>query len=69
MRNPEGVHGIAYTGDIYHPYFNSAFSAYNAQATSPPSIVLDDVGVAFLSANGATGAIHHDTLFFHLGCP
>ena len=37
--------------------------------TSPPSIVLDDVGVAFLSANGATGAIHHDTLFFHLGCP
>lgn len=68
VRNPDGVHGIAYTGDIYHPHFNSAYSAYNAQASNPPSIVLDDVVVARLSTTGATGSIHPDTLFFHLGC-
>ena len=68
-RNLEGAYGLAYTGDIYHPNFNSRYSAYNALATFPPAIVLDDVIVAFLSANGATGSIHPDTLLFHLGCP
>ena len=68
VHNPEGVYGIAYTGDIYHPNFNCQDSAYNNQAIQPPSIILNDVRVASLSTNGAVGSIHPDTLFFYLGC-
>ena len=69
VRNPNGEFGIGFVADRNHPFFNSKYSAYSAKATSPPAIVVDDVVVGFLSVrDDLTGAVHPDTLFFHLGC-
>ena len=71
IRNKEGLHGRPEGGSLFEPYYNSEFSAYNANATKPPMIVFGPGNqVGWLTANVSqfgNFAIDPDTLLFHLG--
>ena len=71
IRNKEGLHGRPEGGSLFEPYYNSEFSAYNANATNPPMIVFGPGNqVGWLTANVSqfgNFAIDPDTLLFHLG--
>ena len=69
VRNPNGECGYPTAGSPYDLHFNSQYSSRNDGATTPPVITVDDAIVAFLSVRtDLTGAVHPDSLYFHLGC-
>lgn len=71
IRNPNGPIGTLGAGAVHDPYFNSAYSAYNLNATSPPKLVYDGSVVAYVTKRTAIGSsiIDPDQLLQVLGCP
>ena len=71
IRNALGQYGETTGGSPYDEFFNSEFSAYNASATQPRKIVINDVMVGWLTKNPnrqPANAVDPDALFAYLGC-
>jgi hypothetical protein len=71
VRNDSGQYGRPRGGSIFEPFFNSDYSAYNAEATRPPRVILDGTFVGWLTPNVEAfeaNVIDPDALFASLGC-